>query len=159
MVSQRMRFWAIFLWLLSPTGGEAAWVVKISEWVSETIEFCFFRSISLTRHSHSIRIGYTVEFSPSHLLWFLAYNHLHIIFTDFTVLAVTLRKTAEDVNHLTINSGLHAIKKSVFILEIGVIGASWNKATFFFCEERAFYRLNQMPRSKDIIFQFFPWHY
>ena len=28
-----------FLWLLPPTGGEAAWVVKISEWVSETIEF------------------------------------------------------------------------------------------------------------------------
>ena len=37
-----------------------------------------------------------------------------VIFTDFTVLVVTLRKTAEDVNHLTINSGLHAIKKKCF---------------------------------------------
>ena len=69
-----------FLSLLPPTGGEAAWVVEISEWVSEIIKFwswpnfdpmfpdathnsCFFRCVSLIRHSHSICIRYTVEFS------------------------------------------------------------------------------------------------
>ena len=153
-------------WSRSECASEHELSRLVSEWVSEWNN----RILILTNvivsfgvsHWFDIRIRYEFDTQlSSHLLnflWFLAYNHLHIIFTDFTVLAVTLRKTAEDVNHLKIDSGLHAIKKSVFLLEIGAIGASWNRASFF-CEERAFYRFNQMPRSEDIIFQFLPWHY
>ena len=66
----------------------------------------------------------------------------------FSFFAATPQKTAEDDKHLTIISGLRAIKNKSFLtlsrnILISVIGASWNSEEFFFFEERAFYRLNQ----------------
>ena len=175
-----MRLWAVFLWLLPPTGGEAAWVVEISEWVSEwvseTIEFwswpnfdpmfpdathnyCFFRCISLIRHSHSICIRYTVE-SSLFVISSLEPLALYIYRLYSSCPAVTLRKSIEDVNHLTINSGYCTrLKKKCFPFRNRCDRRIVKQSRFFFCEERAFYRLNQMPRSEDIIFQFLPWHY
>ena len=52
----------------------------------------------------------------------------------FSVLAVTLRKTKEHNKHLTIISGLFAIKKTIFLsrnILIGVVGASWHFGIFF----------------------------
>ena len=120
-----------------------------------THNYCFFRCVSLIRHSHSICIRYTVEFSLFVISSLL--SHLHIIFTDFTVLAVTLRKSIKDVNHLTINSGYCTrLKKKCFPFRNRCDRRIVKQSRFFFCEERAFYRLNQMPRSEYIIFQFLP---
>lgn len=64
----------------------------------------------------------------------------------FSVLAVTIRKTAEDAKHITIISGLRAIENNSFTcwnILIGVIGASGNLEGIVFFEKRALYRLNQ----------------
>ena len=112
-------------------------------------------------HWFDIRIRYAFDTQLSSLfLWFLAKSHLHIISTDFTVLAVTLRKSIEDVNHLTINSGYCTrLKKKCFTFRNRCDRRIVKQSRFFFCEERTLNRLNQMPRSEGIIFQFLPWHY
>ena len=70
----------------------------------------------------------------------------------FPALAMTPQKTGKDNKHLTINSGLRAIKNKTFPSKniiIGVIGASWNLERMFLFNQRTFHRLNQrlMPKT------------
>ena len=70
----------------------------------------------------------------------------------FPALAMTPQKTGKDNKHLTINSGLRAIKNKTFPSKniiIGVIGASWNLKRMFLFNQRTFHRLNQrlMPKT------------
>ena len=69
----------------------------------------------------------------------------------FPALAMTPQKTGKDNKHLTINSGLRAIKNKTFPSKniiIGVIGASWNLERMFLFNQRTFHRLNQRLMSK-----------
>ena len=70
----------------------------------------------------------------------------------FRALAMTPQKTGKDNKHLTINSGLRAVKNKTFPSKniiIGVIGASWNLERMFLFNQRTFHRLNQrlMPKT------------
>ena len=94
------------------------------------VKWCFFSVYFIATFAFDRQLN-------SLLLWFLAYSHLHIIFTDFTVLTLTLQKTAKDDKHIKINSGLRAIPNQIS-LQKQVWSAHNNTEENFSLEERAF---------------------
>lgn len=104
---------------------EAKMLRWVSEWVSVTTDFwswskfdpvflsaiyCLFTSTLVVRHSHLIH-NWVLPFCD---FWLIATKAL------FSVLAVTLRKTAQDNEHLTIISGLWRLKIKVSLAEISL---------------------------------------
>ena len=77
----------------------------------------------------------------------------------FSFFAATPQKTAEDDKHLTIISGLRAIKNKSFPCRnilISVIGALWNSEEFFWRESILPFKSGNYVGQKIKSFQFFP---
>ena len=132
------------------------YVIETSAWVSVKIEFKSWPNFDLMFPSATYCLLWSIlvvlhSQLSSLLLWFVAYCidtsalHIHVcvLFLWWHYMSANQQKKDK---HLTINSGLGAIKNKSFPCRnilIGVICSSRNLKEYFFFEERAFYHVNQ----------------